>query len=727
MKAVPALATEAPHTSSSRDQDLPHGSSSRHATGCISSGGAIPSHLRNITHSPSPSSPTPACSTTTGRERLHRKEEEPGILERSLDGSCKNSIHQNNDYAEHYYGNTGNTHYLNSNQHGNHHRRGQDNSKSSSIATGDDNNTRQGKRHSLPTTSASSFASAASTYTIPPTTPSPPAPALSIHTTLSTTSIPSSSPPPRTTTSTIPITTHKDRIIRASTTPPRNPSKTTTRTPSPMQSSINSSSNNNNSHAHRSTDVTGLDGLGMGSGGGATGVSSGKRLSISTQLQRASTSRDAASPTALAELDGLSNNNGSRGPSAVGMNENAARPSHARSTLAGGSVIGGQWKPNTLSLSSSSSVSPLNKKYEPVSKSIDHSEGVTMPMVCLSTSAQQQQTHSGTVNGSGLHQQPGRQSQPAFPATATATTTTTGSTFLQQNSNTTEMDTFSETHSGVIMAYPNTSSSHQASTTANGPGCTGLSDFVRSLFSQSLVSRLYSHRPRFSSVSVGTSSWSAMRVFNTCHLLYLIPVTTITIARLVTVDMICNEQLYSWLTVQAFLFLSQILSTCNILQRQIMMISSSRTNVMDQRARIMLLVFMIWTVIGVGFLGSDSSSSQDPCSTTNDLIYSLSFKIIIFHVSVIGFYFLPCNSLLLARVFPNPASSGMTRTATKPMIDKLGSTPMVEGMFGGDAEEATCAICLGDYKPDEIIRFLPCQHHFHLECVDQWLATDKSW
>lgn len=61
------------------------------------------------------------------------------------------------------------------------------------------------------------------------------------------------------------------------------------------------------------------------------------------------------------------------------------------------------------------------------------------------------------------------------------------------------------------------------------------------------------------------------------------------------------------------------------------------------------------------------------------------------------------------------------------MIDSLGSMLMTEGMFGGDLEEATCAICLGDYRTDETIRFLPCQHHFHLECVDQWLMTDKSW
>ncbi|KAI7819934.1 hypothetical protein BC939DRAFT_459044 [Gamsiella multidivaricata] len=60
------------------------------------------------------------------------------------------------------------------------------------------------------------------------------------------------------------------------------------------------------------------------------------------------------------------------------------------------------------------------------------------------------------------------------------------------------------------------------------------------------------------------------------------------------------------------------------------------------------------------------------------------------------------------------------------MIDKLRSMSMTDGMFGSDPEEAICAICLGDYAPAETIRFLPCQHHFHLECVDQWLLTDKS-
>ncbi|KAG0226532.1 hypothetical protein B0O80DRAFT_435999 [Mortierella sp. GBAus27b] len=109
-----------------------------------------------------------------------------------------------------------------------------------------------------------------------------------------------------------------------------------------------------------------------------------------------------------------------------------------------------------------------------------------------------------------------------------------------------------------------------------------------------------------------------------------------------------------------------------------------------------------------------------------DPIYALSFKIVVFHVSMIGLYFMPCSSIVLAQTFPSTMTTGLSRTATKPMIDRLGSMPMIEGMFGDDPEEAICAICLGEYNLNETIRFLPCQHHFHLECVDQWLLTDKS-
>ncbi|KAG0242016.1 hypothetical protein BGW41_004999 [Actinomortierella wolfii] len=231
------------------------------------------------------------------------------------------------------------------------------------------------------------------------------------------------------------------------------------------------------------------------------------------------------------------------------------------------------------------------------------------------------------------------------------------------------------------------------STSLAGPenGWNHISDFLMALVSQSLASRIFARRPQVS--SIGSAPWSLVRILNTAHLLYLIPVTTVTIARLVTTEYICDEQLFSWLTVQAVLFVAQIFSACYMLQRQPV---SSRLALLDQRSRVLMIVFMIWTVLGVGFL---SGNGRSTC---------------------------PCSSLALQQILPVSVSSELSRTATKPMLESLDSRPMVEGMFGEDPEEATCAICLGDYQPKEPIRFLPCQHHFHLECVDQWLLTDKS-
>ncbi|XP_055946355.1 E3 ubiquitin-protein ligase Arkadia-like isoform X2 [Argiope bruennichi] len=36
-----------------------------------------------------------------------------------------------------------------------------------------------------------------------------------------------------------------------------------------------------------------------------------------------------------------------------------------------------------------------------------------------------------------------------------------------------------------------------------------------------------------------------------------------------------------------------------------------------------------------------------------------------------------------------------------------------------------CTICLCEFEDDEDVRRLPCMHLFHIECVDQWLTTNK--
>merc|ERR1719282_1017999 len=44
-----------------------------------------------------------------------------------------------------------------------------------------------------------------------------------------------------------------------------------------------------------------------------------------------------------------------------------------------------------------------------------------------------------------------------------------------------------------------------------------------------------------------------------------------------------------------------------------------------------------------------------------------------------------------------------------------------------EKNNAMCAICLEDYNEGDEVRFLPCTdlHHFHVECVDQWLKKKK--
>ncbi|KAF8949632.1 hypothetical protein BGZ52_005337, partial [Haplosporangium bisporale] len=67
---------------------------------------------------------------------------------------------------------------------------------------------------------------------------------------------------------------------------------------------------------------------------------------------------------------------------------------------------------------------------------------------------------------------------------------------------------------------------------------------------------------------------------------------------------------------------------------------STRNTLLDQRSKVLLLVFMLWTIIGVGFLGADNNTQESSCVASEDPVYNLAFKIIVFHVSVIGLYFL---------------------------------------------------------------------------------------
>ncbi|KAL0035152.1 hypothetical protein WJX79_003689 [Trebouxia sp. C0005] len=71
------------------------------------------------------------------------------------------------------------------------------------------------------------------------------------------------------------------------------------------------------------------------------------------------------------------------------------------------------------------------------------------------------------------------------------------------------------------------------------------------------------------------------------------------------------------------------------------------------------------------------------------------------------------------------------RTVERRKSEPVLSSPILAAATAEDPikvyEGPSCAVCLGDYEIGEMIRQLPdCHHHFHLDCIDQWLATHTT-
>jgi len=44
---------------------------------------------------------------------------------------------------------------------------------------------------------------------------------------------------------------------------------------------------------------------------------------------------------------------------------------------------------------------------------------------------------------------------------------------------------------------------------------------------------------------------------------------------------------------------------------------------------------------------------------------------------------------------------------------------------GRDEAAGVCSVCFAPYALGDVLRTLPCIHHFHRECIDGWLASNR--
>ncbi|XP_040927492.1 RING finger protein 150a isoform X2 [Betta splendens] len=64
--------------------------------------------------------------------------------------------------------------------------------------------------------------------------------------------------------------------------------------------------------------------------------------------------------------------------------------------------------------------------------------------------------------------------------------------------------------------------------------------------------------------------------------------------------------------------------------------------------------------------------------------------------------------------------------AAKKAISKLQVRTIKKGDKETESDFDNCAVCIEGYKPNDVVRVLPCRHVFHKHCVDPWLQDHRT-
>ncbi|KAF4118322.1 RING finger protein 150a isoform X2 [Onychostoma macrolepis] len=64
--------------------------------------------------------------------------------------------------------------------------------------------------------------------------------------------------------------------------------------------------------------------------------------------------------------------------------------------------------------------------------------------------------------------------------------------------------------------------------------------------------------------------------------------------------------------------------------------------------------------------------------------------------------------------------------AAKKAISKIQVRTIRKGDKETESDFDNCAVCIEDYKPNDVVRILPCRHVFHKNCVDPWLQDHRT-
>lgn len=212
-------------------------------------------------------------------------------------------------------------------------------------------------------------------------------------------------------------------------------------------------------------------------------------------------------------------------------------------------------------------------------------------------------------------------------------------------------------------------------------------------------------------------------------ILYFIPVTVSLITVLI-VDWTstCNRPLKAWACTQVAIQALMIIVHIMFLHK----LQNPAENERRQNSPLIIfnkiLNFLWFTWFIVGMVWTFQALAEDKCTSTAPYLFRMCFSLMIIQIIILslGVLFCCCSCVvLILRVVVNPVErAAAPRGASDDLIRGLPTKRFKDGIV--KKEDASCAICLSDYEEDEVVRFLPCGHHYHRNCVDKWLVTNKA-
>ncbi|WUR02449.1 E3 ubiquitin-protein ligase RNF13 [Vairimorpha necatrix] len=222
------------------------------------------------------------------------------------------------------------------------------------------------------------------------------------------------------------------------------------------------------------------------------------------------------------------------------------------------------------------------------------------------------------------------------------------------------------------------------------------------LLNESPSTLVSSHRNRFTALS--------------CIRLMIITELIIKIIKIVSISTVlflkrnepCKQPLKAFLGVflvitiiRSIIFLSKNRSFFNI-----QIISDYRDNPdLALFSNFIEALVLFWYLIGFHWLQECTN-----CSNTNRVLYYMTALFITIGIAMFVLPLMAIIALLLLKECVKPKLKVVKFNDQADLPD----------------ESCTCTICFEQYEIGNEVKFLPCSHHFHCTCVDEWLSLKES-